>query len=200
MAYTVAEVARLLGKSPSTIRNWSREFETFLSTSAAPPAGDDRIYQDDDVAVLATVAVMRAERRPFETIRAALHAGERVRPAMDQPDEEPDEEPPRALVSRLTATVAAMSGQVDELRRQLEAERAGRIDAERRAAIAETRLSLLTAPPEMPLQSPTMPPAPESDAAMPSPAENALQSAPDAPQTPDRPSWRERFGRWVAGR
>lgn len=191
--YTVSQAARIANISPSSVRLWVRELEAVLSAGANPPAGVERRFTADDVAALHTARVMRqADGADWTAIIAAVNAGQLILP-------------PPMPTSDIVDTagdahrVAVMSGQLEELRRQLEAERAGRIDAERRAAIAETRLSLLTAPPETPLQSPTTPPTARHGADITPAGENALQSAPDAPEAPDRPSWRKRFGRWVAG-
>lgn len=180
MPYTVADVARLVNVSPTTIRNWSREYDTFLSASAAPPAGEDRLYQEEDIAVMATIAAMRQERQSFEAIRAALADGERIQPpAEDQPEEEqPGQQ--SALVTRLTATVARFEGELqatkeerDYLRVKLEEERQARQEATERAIRAEMQLSIQS--------SPTIP-----------------ESAPDTP--PERPATlRQRLARWFGG-
>lgn len=187
--YTVSQAGRIVGVSPSSIRLWVRELESVLSPGANPPAGVERRFSDGDVAALHTAKIMRqADGAGWTAIIAAVQAGQLILP-------------PPMPTSDIVDTageahrVAVMSGQLEELRRQLEAERAGRIDAERRAAIAETKLLLLVTPPETPLQAPTV----ESDADIAQPAENAVQTPLEAVETSARPSWRQRFGRWVAG-
>lgn len=188
--YTVSQTARIANISPSSVRLWVKELEAVLSPGANPPAGVERRFTPDDCAALHTARVMRqADGAGWQAIIAAIRAGNLILPPPMPAGEIVD-------TAGEAHKLAVMSGQLEELRRQLEAERAGRIDAERRAAIAETRLQLLAEP----LQSPTKPPKPESDTDTAPPAANIAERPPEAAEATARSSWRQRMGRWIAGR
>jgi DNA-binding transcriptional MerR regulator len=144
--FTVSDFARVFATTPNTIRLWAAEFSEFLSPQANPPKGQTRVFNEDDAAVLALVGAMREANAGYEHIRAALASGERrqFRPkqapgAASEP--ESDAEDTRALMTRLTATVARFEGELtatrealNHTRAELESERQARIEAERAAA------------------------------------------------------------------
>ena len=60
-AFTVIDVARRLGLSDVTIRNWTRRYADTLSDSAAPAPGSPRTFTPRDVNILAYVAACAAD-------------------------------------------------------------------------------------------------------------------------------------------
>jgi DNA-binding transcriptional MerR regulator len=143
---TVSDFARAFDTTPNTIRTWAAEFAEFLSPQANPQKGQTRVFNEADGRVLALVGAMRADGAFYEQIRAALASGERgqfrARQAPDaagEPEDESDDS--RAMMTRLTATVARFEGELaatrealEHTRAELEAERQARIEAERQAA------------------------------------------------------------------
>jgi len=63
--------------SAQTIRNWANEFQAYLSPSAKPGSGNARRFTEDDMRVLALVAEISSQGKPFEAIHAALASGQR---------------------------------------------------------------------------------------------------------------------------
>jgi DNA-binding transcriptional MerR regulator len=148
---SLTELTKAFGVTASTLRNWTAEFADYLSSSANPPAGQTRQYSQEDAEILATVAIMRSEKRPYAEIHAALDAGDRIEwtPPEEEGARPEDEEQETALV-RLTATVARFEGQLeavteerDHLRNKLDEEQEARRTAENRAVAAETRAEML---------------------------------------------------------
>lgn len=71
MRYSPTDVARTLGVSASTVRNWTSEYGERLTPEARGEAGN-RLYSDADVAVLQYVAQLRAEKLPRAAVLARL--------------------------------------------------------------------------------------------------------------------------------
>lgn len=63
--------------SPQTIRNWANEFQNYLSPSAKPGSGNARRFSEEDMRVLALIAEISSQGRPFEVVHAALASGQR---------------------------------------------------------------------------------------------------------------------------
>ncbi len=149
--FTPKQVADSLNLSSTTIRNYSRLWADYLSPSANPQAGQGRIYTEDDLAVMATIAALRDSQATTDQIRAALDAGQRLEP-MPPPEVERAGQADQADPSQASAAAAAAAAStaIDIYRdrvNQLEA-RADRladrlIDAEARAAAAERELEIL---------------------------------------------------------
>lgn len=75
----VGEVAERLSKADNTIRNWTREFTTYLSADLVErPEGADREYAEEDLYVLATIAEESDKGRKYPQIHEALQRGRRV--------------------------------------------------------------------------------------------------------------------------
>lgn len=152
-SYTISRIAEKLGVTPSTLRlNWTPEFADHLSEGANPPKGKTRIFSQDDLSVLETVAVLRQQDRPYDDIRSQLADGVRLEferpPAATEAPQDGGND--TAVVTRLAATVArfegelnAVTGERDYLRERLESEAAARLAAEIRAARAETELDVI---------------------------------------------------------
>jgi DNA-binding transcriptional MerR regulator len=75
--YTAHDLSRLFNVSQQTIRQWSSEFETYLSARANPGSNRIRAYSDEDAAVLALVAQMKEMGHVFQDIHIALANGQR---------------------------------------------------------------------------------------------------------------------------
>jgi DNA-binding transcriptional MerR regulator len=150
---TINDFKQAYDVQPNTIRQWSKTFEDFLTPGANPPKGETRRYSDDDGQVLALVAAMRKDHKPYEAIRAALADGDRGQWPLESDQAKQDDAgssdasgPGTQLITQLTAaasrweaTAHTLADERDYLRDELEAERAARLDAEKRAAIAETK-------------------------------------------------------------
>lgn len=73
--------------SQQTIRNWANEFRMYLSPGAKPGSGTARRFTEDDMRVLALVAEISSQGKPFDEAHAALAAGQRG----ELPDLSPEE-------------------------------------------------------------------------------------------------------------
>ena len=162
--YSVTQVARFLDVSAGTVRTDGRDFSEFLSAAANPGHGQERRFNDDDLAVLQTVRVLRNQNRSLEEIIEELKKGTRLEPA-EAPTEPPrgrrrDETPEGVqleLANQLKAVIAKFEGELeatkserdrlimerDREREKAEAHAAAVLDAEKRAAAAEARAQLL---------------------------------------------------------
>lgn len=156
--FTPKQLADRLGLSGTTIRNYSRLWSDYLSPSANPEAGQARLYTEDDIAVIMTIAALRDNQATTDQIRAALDAGQRlapVRPLEDDRarldaadhDQQATADQARAAVEAAAATaekqiaiyrdrVTAVEARADQLTDRL-------IEAEKRAAAAEKELEVL---------------------------------------------------------
>ena len=151
--YTPKQVADRLGLSGTTIRNYSRLWSDYLSPSANPQAGQPRIYSEDDIAVITTIAALRENQATTDQIRAALDAGQRLesmRPVEEPPpgDQSPDHDQQaadhaRAAVNAAENAIAIYRDRVTavEARNQDLTDRL--IEAEKRAAAAEKELEVM---------------------------------------------------------
>lgn len=68
------ELAELLGVTSNTIRRWCDEFHKYLTPTASPPKGKQRVLGDHDARVMQFIAVARDQGQPIETIKARLDA------------------------------------------------------------------------------------------------------------------------------
>lgn len=149
--FTPKQVADSLNLSSTTIRNYSRLWADYLSPSANPQAGQGRIYTEDDLAVMATIAALRDSQATTDQIRAALDAGQRLEPMPPPEVERADQADPADIGQASAAAAAAAASTAIDIYRdrvnQLEArtdQLADRlIAAEARAAAAERELAVL---------------------------------------------------------
>ena len=88
----LTELPRAFNVTSTTLRNWSAEFADHLPPSANPPKSETRSYSEEDVAVLALVAVMREENQPYAAIHAALADGGRLEWSPEEEKPQPEEE------------------------------------------------------------------------------------------------------------
>lgn len=70
--YNVSSAAAVVGVSPSTLRNWIRQYAAHLSPGATPAPGSERILNDSDVAKLQFVKAQRDQLRDYDTINTEL--------------------------------------------------------------------------------------------------------------------------------
>lgn len=138
--YTPGQIAKFLGTSGTTIRNYAAEFSEFLSPSATPGAGVPRQFTEDDLAVLQTVAIMRGQLAPPETIVEALRAGHRL--ALARPPVAEDA-PSEVVTGAFSTALTLLESRLDKAESRLESEREARLAAELRAVAAETELRLI---------------------------------------------------------
>lgn len=155
---TSSDLADRFEVSEQTIRNWSNEFASFLSPDATPP-GDraPRFFTPEDELILSTVATLRIQRKSYAEISGLLQEGYRD----ERPQEQSSEDPTTALtrwqmqevIGQQREQIATLKGRYEEaqeqaqrreadLEGQLVNERNARLDAEKRAVRAETRLEL----------------------------------------------------------
>lgn len=190
MPYSVTQAARAVGVSDTTIRQWGRQFADHLSPGATPPKGQPRQFDEEDITVFATAAVLRAQLVPYEEIEARIAAGERLEPmpgARPTPDEA-EEEGQAGPAAAFHEALALYDRQLVNLQRQLLEAHDRLLDAEKRATAAETELRLLRQQQsqEKPTEAPTAP-ADEEEPARPAEAQQRPRSL------------RRRLGRWLAG-
>ena len=146
---TIGKAADALGIPTSTARQYVKDFRhtDVFSESATPPAGQTRLFTDEDLQVLWTIKYLRAQRKPTEEIADALIAGSRFYPETETPPEsrqasqndagetetpqhdQPIEETPINALVRFQDTVNDLTTQL--------------IEAEKRAVAAETELRIV---------------------------------------------------------
>jgi len=143
---TVKTAADEMGVTTTTMRRWGTELADFLSTHANPPKGGARSYSDEDIVILRTVAVLRSQRQPFDEIRTRIAAGERLEPVPQEPPDTPESPTEGADSDEGDGSMAlAPADLLERFMIQLESANEARVDAEIRAASAETRAEMLQA-------------------------------------------------------
>lgn len=80
MAYSPAQVAKVLGMTAQSVRNWSRDYAALLSPTARGDAGQ-RAFNDQDLDVLRNVVALRRSGLPPAEILTRLQGG--VPPVVD---------------------------------------------------------------------------------------------------------------------
>ena len=152
--FTPKQVAGQLGLSGTTIRNYSRLWSDYLSPAANPEVGQARLYTEDDIAVITTIAALRENQATTDQIRAALDAGQRLAPMhpleddrgrLDAADhgQQAAADQTRAAVNAAENAIAIYRDRVNtvEARNQELTDRL--IEATARAAAAEKELEVL---------------------------------------------------------
>ena len=170
-SYTVSQIAHALKVSPPTVRAWARDYSAFLSSQATPAPEQERLFDDDDLAVLMTVKTLRSQREKHPAIVERLAAGERLEP----PDAPPP--PPRASSGRIIeqepapagdairafeSALTVYQGQVTDLTNRLIAAEVGRAAAEVELKLLKARLT--EEQPAPAADAPAAPPASLADA------------------------------------
>ena len=148
--FTPKQVADSLNLSSTTIRNYSRLWADYLSPSANPQAGQGRLYTEDDLAVMATIAALRENQATADQIRETLDAGQRIEPMPPPEVERADRAGQGEHVEAAAAAAAAATTAIDIYRDRVTALEARAdqladrlIAAEARAAAAERELQIL---------------------------------------------------------
>lgn len=77
MPTTTRQLAKLAGIAEQTVRNWSDDYSDLLSPQARGGAGP-RLFSDEDVQVLCTVASLRRQDVPRAEIMERLQRGDVV--------------------------------------------------------------------------------------------------------------------------
>lgn len=75
--YTSKDICDYFAITRETVRLWSVTFADYLSPGATPAKGQQRNYNDDDLAVFALVSEMRAAGDNTDNILATLASGQR---------------------------------------------------------------------------------------------------------------------------
>lgn len=75
--YQTKDIIRQFGVSPQTVRTYADEFSRYMSPTANPPAGQQRNFTDEDLAVFALIVQLKRQGATYETIHAALASGQR---------------------------------------------------------------------------------------------------------------------------
>ena len=150
--FTPKQVADSLNLSSTTIRNYSRLWSEYLSPSANPEAGQSRLYTEDDLAVMATIATLRDRQATADQVREALDAGQRLEPVpppeverADRAGQADQADPGQASAAAAAAATAIdiYRDRVNKLEARADALADRLIDAEARAAAAERELQIL---------------------------------------------------------
>ena len=81
--YTVTQAAKIVGKSPNSIRGYSNNFGQYLSEYATPDEGQERQFTDADIEVLTTISTLYSQRKKKKDIVAALARGDVHAPAAE---------------------------------------------------------------------------------------------------------------------
>jgi len=87
LLYKSGQVAELYVTTTETLRNWSKIFGAYLSTTAQANTGKQRLYNRDDMTVISLVAEMRIDSLSYREIQIALKNGQRGQPPELDPDE-----------------------------------------------------------------------------------------------------------------
>ena len=147
MKKTIKDAADYVKVPVGTVRQWVKDFQHTgaFSEYATPAKGKTRLFTDDDLIVLWTVKVKRAER---EKTAEALKANERYEPQPTSSTNDTEsaqndtQEPQQALevfqafkttIESYERQIGTKDARINELTERL-------IDAESRAAAAESQL------------------------------------------------------------
>lgn len=139
----VTGASEIIGVSPSQIRKWTKTYARFLSEEATPSPGQQRLYNQDDLLVLSTIATMRQQLTEYSAIEEALEEGKRIEPVMPFSTQAPKKKGSEDATESYTTTLALFdkrltvaSGKVDSLQEQL-------LESEKARVAAETELKIL---------------------------------------------------------
>lgn len=119
LAYNVSQAAAVIGASPSTVRNWCKQYAAHLSPGASPQAGAERILTPADVATLQHIKTQRDALKDYDMIVAELATmppGAAIEPYIDvQATPTPPEAPQLPTAPTMPADVLmALQTVVDE--------------------------------------------------------------------------------------
>ena len=118
--YTTSSVAQLFGVTAQTVKNWAREFETYLSPTATPQKGSRRAFTPEDLEIFALVRDYSQRGLSYEDAQVALRAGQRGE-APNSSDLITAESP--QLITLLRAELATREQLIENLRSERDMER-----------------------------------------------------------------------------
>lgn len=75
--YKRSDIQAIFNISHETVRTWARVFGDWLSPTARPEQGRQRVYTSEDLRVFSLISELREKGRGFDAIAAALGAGQR---------------------------------------------------------------------------------------------------------------------------
>jgi DNA-binding transcriptional MerR regulator len=136
MPHTPAQVAKVIGISVQAVRDWSRQYAPLLSPQARGAQGA-RLFDDNDVATLRTIAGLRRSGLRAEEIIRRVQDGE-IPPIVDIAHEstpqQATETPQTPTDAPLALHIAhsALQSRIDAVERSvalLEQRQAARVDA-----------------------------------------------------------------------
>lgn len=110
--YSVNQAAALYNVSYETIRRYTLEFADYLSPTANPQAGRQRLYSEEDMKVFSLVVEMKTQGNTYDDIHVALKRGERGK--------SPDVQPDQLSVMLNTEHEQRLARQMEYLQRELE--------------------------------------------------------------------------------
>ena len=125
-AYSTGTIAKLLGVSRETVRQWVLEFGDHMSDGANPPPGQYRKFSEDDVRICAYIAKARDIGQDTEQIHADLRSGSRAEPSADV----------KTITARKSPEYSALKRQIEAIEQQL-------LDARQETAKRDAQIELL---------------------------------------------------------
>jgi len=137
------ELADLLHVVPNTVRRWCDEYHEFLTPTAHPPKGKNRVLTLHDARVLHYVASARTIGQAPETVRARLVAMQNA-DWQGLPDVPPEwEHPEETMTVAIAAERAYDVARIAVIQKELEHVQQALQHATERAETAEGRVSVL---------------------------------------------------------
>lgn len=118
---SVSQMARYLGVSPGTVRNYSREFTDHLSPLATPRLGEPRRFAEDDLRVMATAKSLLGEGLTYEQVRGQLAQGVHLVEDLDLRLPPPEPEPTETALVPMASVrliVQPYMQQAEQLRKE----------------------------------------------------------------------------------
>lgn len=120
--YKTNDIETIFNISHQTVKTWAAEFAGYLSPTATPEKGRQRVFTDDDLRVFALVSVFRKQGKTYEDMHAALRTGQR--------GDMPDVPEPSTLPANASGAVTAALRRVADLEAQLRQEHDARMMTE----------------------------------------------------------------------
>ena len=129
MSITTKDIATYYGYSKPAIRTWALEFAEYLSPTANPGKGKNRVYTAEDLEILDYVAQRKQDQATFEQIHAELKSGARGK-APDLTEKDLKLLSAAEGEKRVAIEVAALQRRIVDLTEQLKRaeEKAGQAD------------------------------------------------------------------------
>lgn len=143
--FTVSDLARRLGVSPGTIRNYTRVFAEYLSPVATPPRGRTRLFTTEDARKLTCARQLLSEGATYAAVKAQLRIGIPSTVSIEVPPLPEPEEPKPKLVplDGIELIIQPYIGEANRLRRERDEALARIAELERELGRLEARLEWL---------------------------------------------------------